>query len=343
MLEFLENKEFVAKINEILRQILFYTGSILSSILIVGNIMNILICTRKKLIKEMIGFYNIIVSVFNIIAIVMLNLTVFPTSINYQDFTTFSNFSCVSIMYFTRVSVQMSSWLHVFLSLDRYLCVVHLKKLKFILKDKIKVSLIFMALFVIILVINSPNFLFSLTYVSSIDSRTNQTQVSIVCTASSSIFLARNIIGISFRIVLPFIFQMVFSVLLIFKLFKTKESITTGTDRDMKKEYRFSRIIIWLNICFIITQTPFMVTSLYLGVMGIRTVYPISETASYSLAMTTFVSFLTNILGGYLFGSLFFINLFTNRIFKKELRLIFTCGPIDTQNTILHNNIRSRT
>ena len=110
---FESDKEFVAKINEILSQILFYYGSILSSIFIAGNILNILIWSRKKLIKEMIGFYNVIVSVCNIVSIVMLNLVYYPTSLNYQDFTTFSNFSCISIMYFTRVSVQMSSWLHV--------------------------------------------------------------------------------------------------------------------------------------------------------------------------------------------------------------------------------------
>jgi hypothetical protein len=291
----------------------------------------------------MIGFYNIIVSVFNIVAIVMLNLIVFPTSINYQDFTTFSKFSCISIMYFTRVSVQMSSWLHVFLSLDRYLCVVHLKKLKFILKDKMRISLIILALFVIILIINSPNFFLSLTFVPTYDSQTNQTQVSLVCTATSSILLIRNMIVIVFRIVLLLVLQMVFSVLLIYKLFKTKRLVIAGTDRDMKKEYRFARIIIWLNICFIVTQTPFMISTLYSSVLGIRTVYPLGETTSNSLALSSLLFFITNVLGGYLFGSLFFVNLFTNRIFKKEIRLIFRCGPIDTQNSILQSNKRSKT
>ena len=149
----------------------------------------------------------------------MLNLIVFPTTLNYQDLTTFSIFSCISIMYFLRVSAQMSSWLYVFLSLDRYLCVVHLKKLKFILKDKKKISLILLTLFVTTLVLNSPNFLLSLAYVSAFDSQTNQTQVSVVCTATSSILLIRNMIVIVFRIVLPLILQIIFSALLIYKLF----------------------------------------------------------------------------------------------------------------------------
>ena len=192
------------------------------------------------------------------------------------------------------------------------------------MKVLLKVSLIFLALFVFICVINLPNFFFGLTNEYIIDIKTNQTQVKIVCTGTSSILLIRNMIVIAFRIVLPLILQMVFSVLLIYKLFKTRVSVAASIDRDMKKEYRFARIIIWLNICFIITQTPLMISTIYFSVLGIRTVYPLSETASNSLAISSFVLFLTNILGGYLFGSLFFINLLTNRIFKKELRLIFT-------------------
>jgi hypothetical protein len=271
----------------------------------------------------MIGFYNVIVSVCNIVSIVMLNLVYYPTSLNYQDFTTFSNFSCISIMYFTRVSAQMSSWLFVLLSLDRYFCVVNFRKLKSILKDTKNISFVILALFAIILVLNSPNFFFKLIDASSIDSQSNQTQVSIVCTATSSILLARNTIVIVFRIVTPFILQMFFSVLLIYKLFKARQINTISTDRDMRKEYRFARIIIWLNICFIVTELPLMVTTIYLSVLGIRTVYPISETASNSFALSSLVFIITNIFSSFTFGSIFFINLSTNRIFRKEIRLIF--------------------
>jgi hypothetical protein len=58
MSQSLENKEFVAKINDILTKILFYSGSILSSIFVLGNMLNILICTRKKLLKEMIDEFK---------------------------------------------------------------------------------------------------------------------------------------------------------------------------------------------------------------------------------------------------------------------------------------------
>ena len=242
------------------------------------------------------------------------------------------NFSCITITYFSRVCVLMCSWLYVFLSLDRYLCVAYNEKFKFLLTNKKKLSFILTGLFVVILLINVPNLFFKLTNVSSFDTHTNQTKSYVLCTASSSVILVRNFIVILFRIVLPLILQIILSILLIYKLFKSRHSVGINVNRDMKKEYRFTRIIIWINICFIITETPFMITTLYFGVLGVKTEYPISEFASNSLAISTLIFYVTSVLGSYMFGSLFFVNVFTNHIFKKQICLIFHCGPVATQD-----------
>jgi hypothetical protein len=335
--------EFVTKINQILTQFLFYSCSILLSILILGNILNILICLRKSLLKEMIGFYNIIISVSNVFTLVLGGLIVFPITLNYDDLVAISNFSCILITYFSRVSVQMSSWLHVFLSLDRYLCVAYNERFKFLFNNKKKLSSIFLGLFVVIMVINVPNVLFRLTYVSSFDSRENQTSVSVICTATSSIISIRNTIVIVFRIVLPLLLQIILSILLIHKLFKTRKAVTVASiSRNMKKEQRFAHIIVWLNVCFIITETPLMIATLYFGVLGVKTVYPLSESSSNSLAISTLIYYVTSVLGSYMFGSLFFINLFMNRIFKREIRLIISCGPKATQNVSNYSHSNNR-
>jgi hypothetical protein len=329
-----QSENFVAKMNHILTHFFFYSCSILISILVLGNILNILICLRKSLIKEMIGFYNIIISVFNVFTLVLGSLIVFPIALNYDDLLVTSNFACITIMYCSRVSVLMSSWLHVFLSLDRYLCVAYNERFKFLLNDKKKLSFILMGLFGVVLVISMPNLFFRITSVTSYDPKTNQTQVNVLCTAASSIIVLRNAAVIVFRIVLPLILQIVISILLIHKLFKSRKAVAAANmSRNMKKEHRFARIIVWLNVCFIITKTPFMLTTLYFGILGVKTEYPINETASNSLALYTLIFYVTSVLGSYMFGSLFFINLFTNRIFKKEIRLFFACGPIATQNS----------
>ena len=90
----------------------------------------------------MIGFYNILISFFNILTLIFGVLIVFPITINQPDLLTMSNMHCAAITYFSRVFVQMSCWLHVLLSLDRYLCVAFNEKFQFLLTDKKKLSFI---------------------------------------------------------------------------------------------------------------------------------------------------------------------------------------------------------
>jgi hypothetical protein len=331
----IQDVNFVAKINQIITHFLFYSCSIVVNSFILVNILNILICLRSRIIKEMIGFYNIIISVFNIFTLVLGSLIVYPITLNLQDLIEISNFSCITITYFSRVSVQMCSWLYVFLSLDRYLCVAYNEKFKFLLNNKKKLSFILTGLFVVILLINVPNLFFKLTNVSSFDTRTNQTKSYVLCTATSSVILVRNFIVILFRIALPLLLQIILSILLIYKLFKSRHSV--GINRDMKKEYRFTRIIIWINICFIITETPLMVTTLYFGILGLKPEYPLNENSSNSLAISTLIFYVASVLGSYMFGSLFFVNAFTNHIFKKEISLIFNCIRAERQTTTIYN------
>jgi len=94
-------------------------------------------------------------------------------------------------------------------------------------------------------------------------------------------------------------------------------------NQSMEKEYRFARIILWLNLMFVITETPFLLTTFYFSVLGEIPLYPIDANASNSLALMTVVYYASLVFSLYLFGSLFFVNLFTNKIFQKEIKIIF--------------------
>ena len=143
--------------------------------------------------------------------------------------------------------------------------------------------------------------------------------------------LARNMITIVFRIVLPLILQIILSFLLVYKLFKKR--LVSDINRSMKKELKFARTIVWLNFFYVITETPLMVTTLYFGIIGLKNEYPISNlSTSITLAIFTLVYYVTSVLGSYMFGFLVFVNFSTNRLFKKEMRLILSCGPVVTQN-----------
>ncbi len=166
--------------------------------------------------------------------------------------------------------------------------------------------------YIIICFINVPNLFFKI----SLDEQSN-----VKCDSTPLINQIRNMIISIFRIILPIIFQIVFSSLLIYKLFKVRRNV--NRNQSMEKEYKFARIILWLNLMFLITETPYLLTTLYFGLLGIVPKYPLDENTSYSLAIATLVFYLTLCFSLYLFGSIFFVNLLTNSLFKKEIKTIF--------------------
>jgi hypothetical protein len=308
---------FILKINEFVTKFNFYTSLIGSTCLLFGNIFNIIICLRKKIRQEIMGFYNIVISTWNIIITIFGILFYLLPTIDVKDLQLISDFSCATLNFTMRISVQMSAWLHVFLSIDRYLCVAFNQKLAFILNDRKKLSFIFLGLFALICVINVPNIFFRLSFTNS----SSTTEPKIQCGSTPLINLLRNMFISIFRILLPLVLQIVFSTLLIYKLFKVRRSVMAN--QSMDKEYRFARIILWLNLMFVITETPFLLTTFYFSLLGEIPVYPIDANASNALALMTVVYYGSLVFSLYLFGSLFFVNLFTNKIFQKEIKNMF--------------------
>jgi hypothetical protein len=303
---------FPLKINNILTQFIFYSSVIGIVGFIVCNIINIIICCRKKIRQEMVGFFNVTISLWNILTLSLGFIFYFPPSIHMQDVLLISDFSCATLNYSLRVCVQMSAWLHVFLSIDRYLCVAFHQKLKKFLTNKKKLSFIFLGLFAFFCIINVPNLFFRLSITNS-SSFTPKVQ----CDSTPLINQIRNMIISIFRIVLPLVVQIIFSALLIYKLFKAKRVVMTN--QSMQKEYRFARIILWLNLMFIITEAPFLLTTLYFSILKLIPTYPIDTNASDMIAIMTLVYYVSLTFSMYLFGSLFFVNLFTNKVFQREI------------------------
>jgi hypothetical protein len=259
------------------------------------------------------GFYNLTISLFNILTLSIGLVFYLPPTIHAQDMLLVSNYSCAALNYAIRVSVQMSAWLHVFLSIDRYLCVAFNHKLKPFLTNKKKLSFVFVGLFAFFCIINVPNLFFRL----SITKSTSKIQ----CDSTSLINQIRNMIISIFRIVLPLVLQIIFSILLIYKFFKVRRSVVRN--QVMQKEYRFARIILWLNLMFIITEVPYLLTTIYFSILKVTPSYPIDANTSYTIAIMTLVHYVSLVFSLYLFGSIFFVNLFTNHLFQKEILTIF--------------------
>jgi hypothetical protein len=129
-------REFVHKQNKLIKELIFYSFTICIDILIVGNMLNLAICLRRNLRREMLGFYNIFLSIFNMLTLITGFIQLFPHSINAQDIMLVSDYTCVCLAYFGRVIIQMTAWLYVFVSVDRYLCVAFNDKFKHLLGTK---------------------------------------------------------------------------------------------------------------------------------------------------------------------------------------------------------------
>lgn len=315
----IDDKEFIVEMNKLLKECIFYSFVIVVNFLILGNIFNICICLRKKLRQEMLGFYNILISVFNILALVLSYVNHFPQSLNVQyEIVSASNVTCALFSYLGRVTVQMSSWLHVFISFDRFICVITFyERFKRILGNRIKVSFILLNVFAFIALINVPNAFFRLK-------TRNETKDTICSAPNSTIILIRNLeIGI-FRVLLPLTLQIILSFLLIKKLFAIKRRVNPLG--EMEREHKFTKIIVYLNVSNFLTEAPILVMSAYFGIIGGTAHYPIDLSVSKSFAKATLAYYISDLLGGYMFGLLFFVNVATNRLFQDQIKCIFGIG-----------------
>ena len=284
-----------------------------------ANILKILVCCRKELQKNTMGFYNIYMSVNNILAMIFISyLTLFPQSIGQEQLINTSYINCIMISYFLRVFLASSSWLNVMVTLDRMLCVTYLNEFKFI-KDKKKLSLIIAGIFIVLCLINAPNFVFKLETQTEFDMFTNQTITRKVCISSKLISTIRDGLAVSMRIIIPLILQAVMNSILIYKLFKTRHNI--NMPRSLRKEYKFAFTVIILNIVDFVSDMPFLISTIFINIYGYSQSYVTTTSNEAAIASLAYIS--SGVLSMFMYVLLFFVNLIFNKVFRKEVRKIF--------------------
>ena len=112
--------------------------------------LNILICMRKRLQRESIGFYSPLISTFNITSLLYGFFVLYlPTSSYYLA----SSLNCKLFFYLGRITLQMTSWLYAMCSLDRMIWITYPDKYK-IFKNRNFLASIALGLFALICVLN---------------------------------------------------------------------------------------------------------------------------------------------------------------------------------------------
>jgi hypothetical protein len=321
----IQDGDFISTTNFAISQVNFYSSTLICSIGIVANILNFLLCLNERIQKRIMGIFNLLMSIFNILSLTSILIIYLPPSAGNQDLTLTSDFSCKMLHYFNAVCVQMVAWLNVMVTLERIAFISQLSLAKFV-KNKKTLGMVLVGLFAFNLITNIPTLLFKV-----INDETNQTVKYITCTSTSTVVLIDNINASTTRLFLPIILQIVLSIVLIIYLKKNKNKYNNNSSPVFKNEYRCAFTVVILNLIYIVTQIPFMILKIYFSILDIIPNYPLTAGISRSLAIGTLVYFCTMSLSLYMFCSLLFVNIFLNKQIRKEIRFIF-CGVIATQN-----------
>ena len=286
-------------------EISFYSCWIILIIGLISNTLNIIICMRKRIQREAIGFYSPLMSIFNVTSLVYGFFTFYKsTRMYYLE----STLNCTLFFYLGRITYQMSSWLYVMCSLDRMICITYPRKYKLFKKRHI-LTLTVLGLFMTICLLNIPNLFYQV-----IDNTSkNETKL---CTPSSPfVILIRDTIALLMRTALPIVLEFFINISLIYKLIKSRRNL--NLKRSLRRDYKFAFTIVMLNVMFLITNVPFFVTCLYSMAMGYERV-DVNSIFKLRYGYVSFWLFLTAIVSSYMFVSVFFVNMMFCRFFKIE-------------------------
>jgi hypothetical protein len=208
----------------------------------------------------------------------------------------------------------MVSWINALINLDRMICVMYVNNVKFI-KNKYILSCIVLAIFTIISLIDVPNLFYNITTISTFENSTNQTMSKSECSSTNLIMTLRDFLGISIRVLIPFLSYAFMNTILIYKLFKSRNSVQTITNRSFEREYKFTFTIIILNILFILTETPFIISLIFMNKYGYNQTFIDALSNESAIAMLAHVC--SYVFSSFFYVTLFFVNFSTNKIFRK--------------------------
>jgi hypothetical protein len=247
---------------------------------------------------------------------------------------------CRSFTLLRRSVLHFSSWISVYITFDRFIKIHHPSKLLF-MQNKKKVSLFICVMFLVITILNLPNFFFyqevlttmriqNITFLENNMTVINRTRLisssTMRCTANLEINLASDIISISLRTYLPFILMLIFDIIVIKDLFVSKAKLSIS---NQKKEIKFSLAVIFITVSIFIFNGALSVAFLMVYTNSIT-----SSNVWYTFTVT--FSF-------YLQTFSFFINFFLNSLFRNEFLLMIKLRKLpDHTNGTTQQNLATK-
>jgi hypothetical protein len=298
----------------------------------ITNLASIQVSQTKEMRNTSMGFYNILISIFNLLTIYFNLSMFFPQSIGHSQIINTSSLACILMPYFFRIFLQMSQWLNVMLSFGRVFLLLENARSDIRPLNIKRVLMIAFGLFIILCALNSFGFFYHLETQVKFDPITKEYVTEIICTSTYA--LHRDLIHAIIRAFIPMILQTVLNFILVFRLQDTENVITSTTPLPIKTELRFAKTIIVFNLLNIITDIIALGIHISINIYGYNQTYismTSNESAISSFAFVCGFQFVIFIVC----DLTFIVNVFSNKKFRNVAYCLYGMKKIGS------NRIRS--
>jgi hypothetical protein len=327
----MNSSELITSLTTLSNQISYYFLVITMPTGIVLNLASIIVFMRPNLNKTNMGFIFTILSIVDTISLLNYTFIVRSSVLFGYNWT----FQCGVANYIRRTLFNISSWIQVYVSFDRYIYIYFLVGTHFF-KTKMFTFLMLFLMLALVLITNATN-LITFPQTRMIDA--NRTTTS--CTTSRAIRILTPIIAMLMRIYLPFLIMIILNTVILLKFLESKKK--ANMNRNTKKEYRFALITLSMDVSFLVFYLPIAVN---LTLIALDEALSIINTPLSDAVFSLYGNIAQLIAISY-HALFFFFNIIFNKLFRRELvfMLCYKCYFKQHQQTIqaqIQNNNSTR-
>lgn len=321
---------YAAYLNDVNTQLTVYFMIISSSIGLPSNLISAWLFVRimkknKNNNNNNMGFLCLIQSVFEfqfiLVQLTLLRSTPLIFSTNLSNKT---DFSCKLLTFLRRFTPHASCGVMAFITIDRYLAVCYPNRFVF-MRKKSSLALLILGIFIILALVNFPNFFFYLP-----------PKQGSTCTANPQLSVITDLIAILFRTVIPLAVMIVLDVLIIRKM-RASSKLSSKRMSFSQKEHDFTIAVLAYDVFFLITSLPitvYLIVNSVLAYSGVLKSDPVLA-AGYNLFYGVVLNF-----SHCKQALMFFMNIAFNKLFRREIFSLLrlktmssSIQPLDLTNT----------
>ena len=235
----------IAYYNSITNTFEYYFNIISTSIGIPTNLIAIIIFARLMRNKTNMGYLYIWQCTVDILVLLFFLFVARGTTTFGLNVYNQNDFTCKFFNFLRRFILHASSWISVLITFDRFTFVLygHNNRFRF-LKSKRNLAGIILTILTIIAISDIPNLYFNINQKGS-------------CKAEFAAKFSADIISIFMRTYIPFGFMLIFNILMIRKIFKSKKLVVAFQSSGVsRKENHFTFAVIACNVYFLLINFP---------------------------------------------------------------------------------------